>query len=132
MYHRGLKLYKAYINNDPGLTLTYFTARSNLIACTFQWGILLLSYLTGKTCSKGLNWLNNTVNEKNYSILPCPAASIHVYDPPFQTSSPLKPLGQSKPNFKLSRLGKKERKFLINGPCHMTKMAAMPIYGKNL
>ena len=29
MYHRGLKLYKVYINGDPGLTLTYFTARSN-------------------------------------------------------------------------------------------------------
>ena len=24
MYHRGLKLYKVYINNDPGMTLTYF------------------------------------------------------------------------------------------------------------
>ena len=30
----------------------------------------------------------------------------------FQTSSPLKPLGQSKPNFKWSLLGKGERKFL--------------------
>ena len=28
MQHRGLKLYKVYINDDPGLTLTYFTARS--------------------------------------------------------------------------------------------------------
>ena len=25
MYHWGLKLYKVYINDDPGLTLTYFT-----------------------------------------------------------------------------------------------------------
>ena len=25
MLHWGLKLYKAYINDDPGLTLTYFT-----------------------------------------------------------------------------------------------------------
>ena len=30
MQHRGLKLYKVYINGDPRLTLTYFTARSNL------------------------------------------------------------------------------------------------------
>ena len=30
MQHRGLKLYKVYINGDPGLTMTYFTARSNL------------------------------------------------------------------------------------------------------
>ena len=30
MQHQGLKLYKVYINDDPGLTLTYFMARSNL------------------------------------------------------------------------------------------------------
>ena len=29
--HQGLKVYKVYINDDPGLTLTYFTARSNLV-----------------------------------------------------------------------------------------------------
>ena len=26
--HQRLKLYQVYINDDPGLTLTYFTARS--------------------------------------------------------------------------------------------------------
>ena len=30
MQHWGLKLYKVCLNGDPGLTLTYFTARSNL------------------------------------------------------------------------------------------------------
>ena len=35
MYHWGLKLYKVYVNDDPGLTLTYFTARSNLVPYTF-------------------------------------------------------------------------------------------------
>ena len=29
--HRGLNLYKLCINGDPGLTMTYFTARSNLV-----------------------------------------------------------------------------------------------------
>ena len=37
MYHWGLKLYKIYINDDPGLTLTYFTARSNLVPYAFVW-----------------------------------------------------------------------------------------------
>ena len=37
MSHWGLKLYKVYINNDPGLTLTYFTARSNLVPYAFVW-----------------------------------------------------------------------------------------------
>ena len=30
-------LYKIYINDDPGLTLTYFTARSNWVTFTFEW-----------------------------------------------------------------------------------------------
>ena len=28
---QGLKVYKLYINDDPGLTLTYFMARYNLV-----------------------------------------------------------------------------------------------------
>ena len=35
MQHRALKLYQVYINDDPGLTLTYFTARSNLVTKAF-------------------------------------------------------------------------------------------------
>ena len=30
MYYRGLLPIIVYINDDPGVTLTYFTARSNL------------------------------------------------------------------------------------------------------
>ena len=33
----GLKLYKVYLNDDPGLTLTYFMARSNLVPYAFVW-----------------------------------------------------------------------------------------------
>ena len=49
----------------------------------------------------------------------------------FQTSSPLKPLGQSKPNFMIEPPWEGGTKVCINGPGHMTKMAAMAIYGKN-
>ena len=45
MYLWGLKLYKVYIIDDPGLTLTFFIARSNLVICTFEWGKLLQSHL---------------------------------------------------------------------------------------
>ena len=31
MDHHGLKVYKMYINDDPGLTLTYFTASTNVV-----------------------------------------------------------------------------------------------------
>ena len=56
-----------------------------------------------------------------------------VVRPQFQTSSPLKPLGQSKLNFMWSHPWQGGKKVYINGPGHMTKMAAMPIYhGENL
>ena len=45
MKHLGLKLYKVYINDDPGLTVTYFTARSYWVTCMFEWGKLLQSHL---------------------------------------------------------------------------------------
>ena len=35
MEHYVLKHYKVYINNDPGLTLTYFTTMSNLAELVF-------------------------------------------------------------------------------------------------
>ena len=41
----GLKLYKVYINDDPGLTLTYLMAMSNWVKYTFEWGKLLQSHL---------------------------------------------------------------------------------------
>ena len=49
MQHWGLEFYKVYINDDPGMTLTYFTARSNLAAYVFGWEKLLQSHLKGKT-----------------------------------------------------------------------------------
>ena len=36
MQHRGLEVYKINMNDDPGLTLTNFTARSNWVAYTFN------------------------------------------------------------------------------------------------
>ena len=37
MQHRVLKYYQTCSINDTGLTLTYFTARSNLVTCAFVW-----------------------------------------------------------------------------------------------
>ena len=45
MWHLGLKLYKVYINVDPGLTMTYLTARINWVTCTFEREKLLQSHL---------------------------------------------------------------------------------------
>ena len=37
MHHGVLKYYQVCSNDDPGLTLTYFTARSNLVLYAFVW-----------------------------------------------------------------------------------------------
>ena len=37
MQHRVLKYYEICSNDDLGLTLTYFTARSNLVHYAFVW-----------------------------------------------------------------------------------------------
>ena len=75
--------------------------------------------------------LNNTVNEKNLTpggCLPLSRGSIHVYNNYYQTSSALKPLGQCRvePPWEVGE------KVYIIGTSHLTKMAAMLIYDKNL
>ena len=37
MHHRVLKYYQVCSSDDPGLTLTYFMARSNLVPYAFVW-----------------------------------------------------------------------------------------------
>ena len=56
-----------------------------------------------------------------------PSSSIRSH---IQMSSPLKPLGQSV-KFYVEPPWEGGTKAYINGPGHMTKMAATPIYGKN-
>ena len=65
------------------------------------------------------NW--NTVAH----LLPIPGQCTCI-NHSIQTSSPLKLLGQTMPNFKRSIYRKGGKK-----PGHMTKMAAMPIYGNS-
>ena len=37
MKHQAIELYKVYINPDPVMTLTFFTARSTMVAHAFEW-----------------------------------------------------------------------------------------------
>ena len=61
--------------------------------------------------------------------LPLPRGYIHVHNHYFQTSSPLKPI---KPKFYVEPPWEGGIKVYINSLGHMSKMAAMPIYGKTL
>ena len=81
MKHQALKLYKVYINHDPAMTLTYFTARSIQIAHAFEWGKLLKYDLRGKTCRNWADGQNIYVYEKNCPqgvVCPCSGA-IYMY-----------------------------------------------------
>ena len=49
MKHQEEELYKVYINHDPGMTLTYFMARSTSVAHSFEWGKLSKCHLKEKT-----------------------------------------------------------------------------------
>ena len=72
------------------------------------------------------------MKKKNNSrgCLSLPWGLIHVYDHYFQTSF-LK-LGQSKSKFCVESAWEVGKKVNINGIGHMTKMATMLIYGKNV
>ena len=37
MKHLGMEFYKVYINHDPRMTLTYFTARSTYVSHALEW-----------------------------------------------------------------------------------------------
>ena len=63
--------------------------------------------------------------------LPLSQGYIHVYDHPFHRFFSLKLLGESKANFFVELPWEGGKKVYINGPGHLTKMAAMLIYGKN-
>ena len=46
--HRGIEVYTVYINHDPEVTLTYFTARSINVADVFERGKLVKCHLLGR------------------------------------------------------------------------------------
>ena len=36
----GINLCKVYTNDDPKMTLTYIMAKSNVVICVLEWGLL--------------------------------------------------------------------------------------------
>ena len=86
----------------------------------------------GQTCSKGLDLLNNCVNEKKLIqgvVCPCPGAKymcMIIFSNISETAWPIKAKFCVEPPWEVGK------KVYINGTSHMTKIAAMLIYGKNL
>ena len=77
MYHRGLKRYKVYVNNDPCLTLTYLMARSNWVTYTFEWEKLLKSNLMEENLQQRIILLMKNT-DLNGVVCPYPEA-IYMY-----------------------------------------------------
>ena len=77
----GTRAHRICSNDDPRLTLTYFTARSNLVPYAFIWGKLLESHLMEETYSKWPEWQKVYVKIKILTpgvCLPQPRGHIHV------------------------------------------------------
>ena len=36
----GINLCKVYMNDDPKMNLTYIMAKSNVVICVLEWGVL--------------------------------------------------------------------------------------------
>ena len=64
MKHQDEELYKVNINDDPGMTLTYFTAKSTCVAQAFEWGKLSKCDLRGNTLCKWAKGLDIYVSYK--------------------------------------------------------------------
>ena len=85
MKYQAMELYKVCINHDPGMTFTYFMARSTSVAyCTQK--IVKLS-LKRKTSRK---WAGQNICDSLKMFpgvhLPMTGGYIHVYDHNIQTS----------------------------------------------
>ena len=88
------------INHDPMVTLTYFTTRSTWVNVpnAFEWGKTFKKSFEVKILQEtGINDSEKKLDPRAH--MPPPQGIIHVYYHNIQTSSPLKPLGQLKPNF---------------------------------
>ena len=125
-----LKYYQMCSNDDPELTLTYFTARSNLVPFVCCMGKCLSSRFLRNYWSL---WGQYSQINEYMTIYDNPRSSPFIDLCPrsirqhFQTSFPKKSLGRMKPNF-IWGVG---MKICSNVTGHMTKMASRPILKKH-
>ena len=135
--HRVLKSYQVGSNDDPGLTLTYFTARSNVVPYVF-------------VCEKGKTMdFSETIIVYDIKVCRCSQLNAYMKLCEYQRSRSFIDLGPNlsdsiflnffssittrliEAKFHMEPPCDKGTKACSNGQGHMTKMAAMPIYGKN-
>ena len=108
MLHRVLEYYKVYSNGDPEMTLTYFKTRSNLVSYAFVW-------------EKVKQWIfQKLLLVQGHS------------DSTFSNFFSLETARLIEVKFHVEPSLDGGTKVCSNGPDRITKMAAMPIYDKNV
>ena len=136
MQHRVHEYYQICSNDEPGLTLTYFTARTNLVPYAFVWekgktmdfleNIVVYDNKVGRcSCLNGYMKLYEYRRSRSFIDIGPRSLRFNIFEP-----IPEKPLRRLKENF--IRILHGMRTVCSNGLGHMTKMAAMPIYGKHM
>ena len=135
--HWAFEYYQVCLNDDTGLTLTYFTARSNLVSYTFVWEkvktmdfsetIVVYDVKVGR-CSQLNEYMKLYEYQRSRSLIDLgPNLSDSIFLNFF--SSITTRLLEAK--FHVEPPWDGGTKSCSNGRGHMTKMATMPIYGKN-
>ena len=117
MQHWGLKLYKVCINGNTGLTLTYFTARSNFGTKTFlkekektidfSENIAAYDLKVGR-CKQLIELIKVYDIENQCHFLTLAHGHLHMK---IKTHISQKPVGHFEPNFVCKLLGTKKLKY---------------------
>ena len=79
MQCHGLEYYQVCSNDDPGLTLTYFTARSNLVLYVFVWEEVKQCQLWFETSNRWPKWQEASVDIKTLSPGGCPLSRVYIH-----------------------------------------------------
>ena len=135
--HQVLKCYEFCSNDDPGLILTHFTARSNLVPYSFVWQkvktmdfsetIVVYDIKVGR-CNQLNNYMKLYEYQRSKSLIDFGQNLSEPINLNFFSSIYTR-LIETK--FHVEPPWDGETKACLNGPSHMTKMAAMSIYDKN-
>ena len=83
MQHRVLECYQICSNDDPGLTLTYFMARPNLVPYAFVWGKDKTMHFSETIVVYDLKLATDDQSDKKFLLTSklCPLGLLHIYMP---------------------------------------------------
>ena len=132
--------YKVCINHDRGMTLTFFYGKVNLRRQCIRMGKIGKCHLMAETLQGMSKWTEDFYENILGPGVCLPRGYIHVYDHSIQTSSCLKPIGQSKPNFmwkgtsrQRSGKGAIRKRFSLQKPrWEKTKLIIRYLYHENI